>query len=150
MAVTCIGNYGYTIRHVISQHNARELRTNYADPVSMADSLRHSNIRHNPFDIHNASVAVSTLVSDNGQFTFDDTSLILFCTPRSQLHTILPCLQSLARKLLLIPHTIPTKQRTFLAIYTTNLWPIRTLLQQSQEYTRNFIYIYIYIYIYIL
>ena len=64
--------------------------------------------------------------------------------PRSQLHTILPCLQSLARKLLLISHTLPTKQRTFQAICTTNLWPIRTLLQQSQKSTRNFI-LYIYI-----
>jgi hypothetical protein len=52
----------YTIRHVISQHHAREHGINYAEPVSMADSLHHSNIRHNPFDIHDVSVAVSTLV----------------------------------------------------------------------------------------
>jgi len=52
----------YTVRHVISQHHVRELGTNYATPASMADSLHHSNIRHNPFDIHEVSVAASTLV----------------------------------------------------------------------------------------
>jgi hypothetical protein len=62
MAVTRIGNlWLYNPSRALSTPRERTWY-NYAEPVSMADSLHHSNIRHNPFGIHDVSVAASTLV----------------------------------------------------------------------------------------